>query len=174
MESKKQRLQESTVERCCECLLSGSLIQCTGDCKRFFHHECVNAVIAQGEPWLCPDCQKGVHRCFHCKEYDIDQHLIQCSVESCRKYYHKQKECCGEMTHICPRHSCSLCKKNETLASPLVKCLRCERSYHHECCPLEICPLGDSILCIRHHLDQTSFPPLSMQVLEARYRSLTS
>ena len=70
MESKKQRLQESTVERCCECLLSGSLIQCTGDCKRFFHHEwlslvisiirSVNAVITQGEPWLCPDCQKGV------------------------------------------------------------------------------------------------------------------
>ena len=70
MESKKQRVEESTIELCCECLLSGSLIQCAGDCKRFFHHDwlsssvnitcSVKSIINQGEPWICPDCQKGV------------------------------------------------------------------------------------------------------------------
>ena len=70
MESDNNNLQVSTVERCYECLLPGSLIQCCGDCKRFFHLEwlifcipvilSINAVITQGEPWLCPDCDKGV------------------------------------------------------------------------------------------------------------------
>ncbi|KAK8806603.1 hypothetical protein WA588_003167 [Blastocystis sp. NMH] len=153
----------------------GDLIRCSGDCRRYFHPSCVNVVILQNELWTCPDCQKGVHRCFHCKQYDADNNLVRCSVESCAVYYHRTSSCCRPLlSHpfVCSRHRCNLCKQEATQNAPLLLCFQCERSYHPDCCPLEICRLSNSrILCMHHHINTEPLPPLTLETLQKRYQT---
>ena len=88
MEQKRRKVGElhSPPRICSECCQTNNLIQCAGDCKRFFHAKwyviysstydinSAKAVIFPGEEWLCPDCSK--HVVF--KSQDVD--ILICSI----------------------------------------------------------------------------------------------
>ena len=78
---------------CAVCELGGEMICCDGKCLRSFHPLCINLDeenIPEDSPFLCIDCENGLHRCFYCKKFDVEIDLIKCSLPFCGKFYHKE------------------------------------------------------------------------------------
>ena len=78
---------------CPICELGGDMICCDGRCLRSFHPVCIDLKeedIPEDSPFLCVDCTNGLHRCFSCKNFDIEIDLIKCTLPFCGKFYHKK------------------------------------------------------------------------------------
>ncbi|CBK22099.2 uncharacterized protein [Blastocystis hominis] len=157
---------------CAECNKFGVDIVCFGKCHRAFHQACLPCTVQSTRRWICPDCEKEVHRCHQCKEFASDKDLIQCQATDCYLFFHPS--CVPEQFRrnrpfLCPAHCCSFCRQWEDERDPLLKCAYCCKSYHEYCLPLEVFPLSPQVfLCASHRFEDSTLPPLSYDLLVKR------
>ncbi|CAH0479832.1 unnamed protein product [Peronospora belbahrii] len=166
---------------CVVCEQEGDdLIVCIGPCISAFHIHCLpsdsDAMEAQKEAWLCPNCKNKTHACFHCKRTGIEmladdtsttgnlelertkKPVRKCRALSCGKFYHQ--ECITQFplariainTHfICPLHTCAGCNQSGA-QQEAVRCMRCPVAYHARCLPSNCVRQISSklIICPKH------------------------
>jgi hypothetical protein len=112
-EALEERWQANDTQ-CGLCDDGGELLLCEGPCMRSFCFDCMkkklhmgpaelDALGASTQPWLCPACETGRHRCFQCLEEGVAseaqektaiaagsrlRRVHKCSVFECSRFYH--------------------------------------------------------------------------------------
>ena len=112
-EALEERWQANDTQ-CGLCDDGGELLLCEGPCMRSFCFSCLkeklrmgptelDALAASTQPWLCPACETGRHRCFQCLEEGVAsdeqarvalaagsrlRRVHKCSVFECSRFYH--------------------------------------------------------------------------------------
>ena len=128
--------------------------------------------IPEDAPFQCVDCENGIHRCFACKEFDLEEDLIKCSLRFCGKYYHKRCMStykAGE-TSICPLHSCAESGVVSTIPfssneSNLWRCFRCPVAYESKRRPKDVHIITHGLfLCIRHVQEEEELPEIRQEL----------
>ncbi|EQC26901.1 hypothetical protein SDRG_15234 [Saprolegnia diclina VS20] len=130
------------------CFLCGQggrqLLSCSGSCTRSFHIACIGEsaslvhrpYVAQRRSWKCAECFRGIHMCFKCDMVgDDDMDSFKCSISGCGVYAHQRCMSKGQdpSLFVCPRHACSVCKKQGLAQADALHCYQCPTALHKAC-----------------------------------------
>ncbi|CAM0872436.1 unnamed protein product [Alopecurus aequalis] len=130
---------------CAFCDEGGKLIQCEGDCKRYFHatklegkhSKCETLGLSEEQVkelvFLCKNCEYKQHQCVVCGDLRSSDRssdfkyvaVFQCNKKGCKRFYHP--ECLDRADRDlntnpedfeCPLHECLPCKNKGRKATP--------------------------------------------------------
>ncbi|CAF4393789.1 unnamed protein product [Rotaria sp. Silwood2] len=99
---------------CHICGLSSYTHQCQGNCRYYFHRECVG-VFDEQQTLICPECLANRLICTLCQQVITDNEL-KCGFNQCNRIYHSSCLMNSNLTATfpsgvtyCPLHTCATC-----------------------------------------------------------------
>ena len=130
--------------------------------------------IPEDAPFQCVDCENGIHRCFKCKEFDLEEDMIKCTLSFCGKYYHKKCMSTYQAgkASVCPLHTCAESGIVSTVPfssdkSTLWRCFRCPVAYEAKKRPRDVHIITSGLfLCIRHVQEEEELPEVSPELFK--------